>query len=194
MYPSLGMAEVLAASDWQSLVAGLVFVLVSMAAGWLKKRSEADSNPSRGQEPEKSVPAETFDKPKSFESMQQKKGSKRPPLLVVQRNRSEVLAAPPKRARRLAGEWQTRVAGTTYQSTKVSAFGTTERPGFPKPAQPSLVADSREAVAPDRPFVHGGLFPEMHDPIRLRRAIIAAEILNPPLALRDPDSTFGHVI
>ncbi len=196
MYASDGIARVLAASDWQSILAGLVFVLVSLAAGWVKKRSEAaaNSNPTRKAEEDEFEPAEIFDESRPVKMTPRQQKPKRPPIIVVERKPFLARAASPKREKRRAGESQSRVGGTYYHGSKVVQTGTAAKPPIPIQPRMSLAAELGEVAPTVRSSQDGPLIPDLHDATSLRRAIVASEILNPPLALRDPDSTFGHTV
>jgi len=190
------MIQVLAASDWRAVAAVIVFTLISLVANWVKKRSEAatGSEPTRDSEADADFePVELFDERKPNRTSPPRVARpKAPPIVAVPRGRLQPPTAKPKLGRAPTAEWATRVGGTKLPTPVVPHSETVSQRARAKPAHASRPAETRPAAETTLSVNEDAGIPNLYDPKALRRAIIAAELLNPPIALRDPAMTFGY--
>lgn len=180
----VGIRHILAASDWQTIAAIIVFTLISIVANWVKKRSEAANAPQRpdSEADEEFEPVELFEEPKP----------KYRPAPVARPTAPKVLIAGPRRPepsvrpaseRVHTTEAQVRISSIlrTPRVPLASALGTSEKG---RPPQKTIRSAMPQGDVVEVPHARGQEFLNLRSPRTLRQAVIAAELLRPPLALR----------
>jgi hypothetical protein len=185
---TIGVMTLLAAGDRFSVIAVIVLAVFSMIGNWLKKRAEerAGAGGIRTQDDDEFEPVELFEERKPIRT---------PPPRPIRPKPPPVLVTPPtgyhhptarKTPPRPGNEWATRVSGTKVPTPIVPHSESAGQRKEPKRVTAPL-AETGAAFSPD------DRTPDLHDLVTLRRAIIAAEILGPPIALRDPAAAISRI-
>lgn len=192
----MAMTSLLAASDWQSLAAIIVFTLISLIANWVKKRSEAAAGPNASKDSDSNdefEPVELFDEPKPMRKPPPMARPPAPLIAVLSRGRPQPAPTKKRKATPLTAEPQIRIGNTRQRLSTLHVTENVTRQTPAKTASGLISADRGPAEKTPATAQRTAAIPDFFDARTLRRAIVAAEILNPPIALRDPSQTFGHV-
>jgi hypothetical protein len=169
---------ILAESDWQTIAAIVVFTLISVIANWVKKRSETAQQPRPGTAVDDEFePVELFEEPRPL-----------PRSAPVARPTALPKPAKPPRPREPKGKPVSASEHTQETAVRISSIVRTPKESAARPGVRAIQPIKIQRPAPATIEVEsspgvGELLP-LRNPRNLRQAIIAAEILRPPLALR----------
>ena len=184
MTVNVGIAQLLAASDWQTIVAIIVFTLISIVANWVKKRSEAKApSPTQADAGEEFEPVELFEEPKPIRRTIVVARPSPPPIVTGERRHLSRPAETPASNRSRASEAQDHVY-STLPMPKVSMASAVALAGKARRRQEPDRGTIPEAAIAEPPKVIYQEFLNLRNPKSVRQAVIAAELLKPPLALR----------
>ncbi|HKQ46975.1 MAG TPA: hypothetical protein VJZ71_02770 [Phycisphaerae bacterium] len=184
MTANVEIAQVLAASDWQTIAAIVVFTVISIVANWVKKRSEANapSSPAQADADEEFEPVEVFDESRPIRRAPPIARPTAPPIPVAGPRRMTPYGERPELIRSRTSEAQDRV-NSVLQMPKVSVAPAIRVAEKARPQKAARVAVPQAAV-PEADLVNGKGILDLHNPRSLRQAVVAAELLKPPMALR----------
>lgn len=190
---NVGIAQLLAASDWQTIAAIVVFTVISIVANWVKKRSEANApSPAKADGDEEFEPVELFDEPRPIRRTPPIARPTAPPILVTGPRRMTPYGERPGLIGSSTSEAQDRVS-SVLQMPKVSVAPAVRVTEKARPQKAARVAVPPAAVA-EADLVSGKGILDLHNPRSLRQAVIAAELLKPPVALRGTPDLPGHFL
>lgn len=184
----VGTLHFLAASDWQTIAAIIVFTLISVVANWVKKRGEANA-PQR-------PPHEADDEFEPVELFEEPRPTHRP-TPVAQPTAIPIPKAVPRRAERLGKPVSAREHSTEAQVRISSILRTPKTPlvssrgGKGPPSQNRAQGAAPQRAEAELTAKKGGEIPDFRDAKTLRQAVIAAELLRPPVALRETSDLPG---
>jgi hypothetical protein len=183
--PGLFLAE----SDWQTVVAIVVFSLISIVANWVKKRSDAAGSKPRTSGDDEFEPVVLFEEPKPVSRPTPVARPTTPPIPVAKRGRSEPRGKSVKASEhtseaqvRIASKLRTPTVPLTHAmqgSAKVSNLRQK------KPSAPQQAAEVEDTLK--KPLD----ISDFRNPRTLRQAVVAAELLRPPVALRNESDLPG---
>ena len=182
MTKDITIGWVLAESDWQTVAAIIVFTVISIIANWIKKRSDASTSKAGAEGDDEFEPVELFEEPKPLARPTPVARPKLPPKIMVSPRVAESRGKP-RATREHSAEAQVRISSILGRSKVQTAHapGTSANTTLLKQEESGATLQSHEVELPSGKRF--GIL-DFHNPKSLREAVIASELLGPPIALR----------